>query len=53
MSKLYVIRRVDWFDAIKQNQIPENTIREFGQIWIVVYFNQEQRENYKFPIDLA
>ena len=53
MIKLYVIRREDLFEAISKGQIPEDCFHEGGSIWCVVKFTDEQKNNYKYPIDLA
>jgi len=52
MKKLYVIRTQDLFNAIATNQLPiDPQFSHIGTIWTDVFLTDEERNNYKFPID--
>lgn len=53
MKTLYLIRREDWFTALGKGQIPDDSIREFGTVWISILLTPEQKQAYSYPISNA
>ncbi len=51
--KLYVIRRIDFWEAIAGKMIPEGRISEAGTLWITLFLTPEEKAKYTFPISEA
>jgi len=46
---MYLIRRQDFFEAIRLGQWTESRILEVGSIWMIVQFCDKDFNNYSFP----
>ena len=49
-KKHYIIRRQDFFEAMAKNQIPEDSLGCIGSLWVNIFLNDEEKQNYTFPI---
>lgn len=52
-KKLYLIRREDFFQAIAEKQLPPDCLFQSGQIWLSVLLTEEEKNKYKYPIELV
>lgn len=49
MKKLYIIRRIDFFDAQLKGQIPEGSLMQMGTLWCTLALTDEEAEKYTYP----
>lgn len=51
MKKLYLIRREDFFQALAENNLPDDCVSLAGSIWMSVRLTEEEKAKYKYPIE--
>lgn len=51
-QNLYVIRREDFFKAKAEGQLKHDVIiLGFGSLWMNIFLSDEEKINYRFPIE--